>query len=182
MKGEKNLMIGRSNESLKWMFCLVTLFLFLLSADLSSGAEIDVIKMAISSRAAKWTAQENPISLLPREERRKRLGAFEDAVPEGGMVKQFSYAAAPLPSAYDWRNVSGNNFVTPVRNQGSCGSCWAFAVTAALEAKALITFNLPGTNLNLSEQIVLSCSSAGTCNGGSTTTASNFIRTTGTSA
>jgi len=68
-----------------------------------------------------------------------------------------------LPSAFDWRNVNGGNYVTPVRDQGNCGSCWAFATTGALESKALITFNWPGKSLNLSEQIVLSCSGAGNC-------------------
>jgi C1A family cysteine protease len=165
---------------MKWMFCLVTLLLLFLSANLSFAAEIDEIRREINSRAAKWIAQDNPVSLLSKEERRKRLGAFEDAVPEEGMVKQFSYAAAPLPSAYDWRNVSGNNYITPIRDQGSCGSCWAFATTAGIESKALITFNRPGTNLNLSEQIILSCSGAGSCDGGSVGAASNFLKNTGT--
>jgi C1A family cysteine protease len=96
------------------------------------------------------------------------------------MGSELFYAPASLPSLFDWRNASGNNFVTPIRDQGSCGSCWAFAVTAALESKALITFNRPGTNLNLSEQIVVSCSGAGNCSGGSPRTASNFLKTTGT--
>ncbi len=45
-----------------------------------------------------------------------------------------------LPGAIDWRNItllngtSGVNFVTPVKSQGVCGACWAFAATAALES------------------------------------------------
>ena len=175
------MMIGISNKYWKRIFFLVSLcLLLLLNAGLSFSAEIDEIRRAINSRGAKWIAQENPISLLPKEERRKRLGAFEEAVPPEGIVNESFYAPLAVPSAFDWRNISGNNFVTPIRNQGSCGSCWAFAATAALESKALITFNWPGTNLNLSEQIVLSCSGAGSCDGGSPTTASNFIKNTGT--
>ena len=34
--------------------------------------------------------------------------------------------AKDLPNSFDWRNVSGVNYVSPIRNQGSCGSCYAF--------------------------------------------------------
>jgi C1A family cysteine protease len=173
-------MIEKPNKIWKWMICLTSFCLLLVNTNLSFSAEIDEIRKAIISHGAKWIAQENPISLLSKEERRKRLGASEEAALPEGMVSEFIYAPVSVPSTYDWRNVSGNNFVTPVRDQGDCGSCWAFAVTAGLESKALITFNWPGTDQDLSEQIVLSCSGAGSCDGGSPGAASNFLKNTGT--
>ncbi len=56
-----------------------------------------------------------------------------------------------LPSRFDWRDYGK---VTPVRDQGSCGACWAFASVAALESRGLIR---EGTSWDLSEQSVLCC-------------------------
>ena len=71
------------------------------------------------------------------------------------------------------------NYVTPVRDQGNCGSCWAFATTGALESYTLIQNNLYDPDINLSEQVLVSCGGAGSCNGGYVGSASNFIRDTG---
>lgn len=73
----------------------------------------------------------------------------------------------------DWR---ARNIVTPVKNQGGCGSCWAFATSAFFESELVRTrptqFN---KTVNLSEQFLLNCdtSSAG-CNGGSCVSAANL--------
>jgi len=42
-----------------------------------------------------------------------------------------------LPSSWDWRNMGGASYIGSVRNQGSCGSCYAFGAAAAAEG----TFN-----------------------------------------
>jgi len=64
-----------------------------------------------------------------------------------------------LAPSFEWTNVDGNgkSYVTPVRNQLACGSCWAFAATAALESYILMVQDMPNTNLDLSEQILVSC-------------------------
>ncbi len=56
-----------------------------------------------------------------------------------------------LPDKFDWRD---RGVVAPAKNQGSCGSCWAFASTGAFESKIAIK----GGSLNdLSEQQQVSC-------------------------
>ena len=69
-------------------------------------------------------------------------------------------------------------WISSVKNQGGCGSCWAFAATGATEAQVNLYFNQL-LNLDLSEQDVLSCSGAGTCAGGYPGTALDYIRATG---
>ena len=56
------------------------------------------------------------------------------------------------PTRYDWRTYG---VVTPIKNQGSCGSCWAFSSTAEYESKIAIATN--GTLHDLSEQYLLKC-------------------------
>jgi PKD repeat protein len=83
-----------------------------------------------------------------------------------------------MVSHWDWRDRHGQNWITSVKNQASCGSCWAFAATGATEALTNLFFN-QHLNLNLSEQDVLSCSGAGSCSGGYPSIALNYITSTG---
>lgn len=83
------------------------------------------------------------------------------------------------PASFDWRNYSGADWVTPVRNQASCGSCWAFATVAATEAMYNIRSGSPALDYDLSEQSQVSCSGAGSCNGGYVDGSFNYIKNSG---
>jgi cathepsin L len=61
---------------------------------------------------------------------------------------------------FDWRD-SGK--VTPVRDQGGCGSCWAFSTLGAWEGSNLIRNN---TATDASEQYLVNAKTSGTCSGG----------------
>lgn len=142
------------------------------------------INAAIQSKGARWLAGETSVSRLLPEERMNLLGLIE---PEGldeawatALDDPQGMKAAALPSKLDWRSYNGGSYVTPVRDQGLCGSCWAFAATAAMESKLLMAYNTPGDDLNLAEQIMVSCSSAGNCGGGYIDWASSFLRDIGT--
>ncbi len=78
-----------------------------------------------------------------------------------------------LPVAYDWRDYDG---VPPIRNQASCGSCWAFAAIGAFESALMIQQDVA---IDLSEQWLVSCTDAGSCGGGWHTTANRALTCNG---
>lgn len=85
--------------------------------------------------------------------------------PLSSPCSSFESSSTSLPSSYDWRD---HNAVTPVKDQGQCGSCWSFSATGAMEgAWAIATGNL----ISLSEQQLVDCTSGRPygnhgCNGG----------------
>ena len=121
-------------------------------------AEIAAIQAEIDLQGAGWIAGETGMMRLSPEERSlRRMHNMGEApiVPGDG-----PYEMMGIPrdrSHLDWRDNSGN-FVTGVRDQGSCGSCWDFAATAAMES-AILTALGDGniTEWDLSEQYILSC-------------------------
>lgn len=71
-----------------------------------------------------------------------------------------------LIDRWDWRNVDDGDWTTPIRNQiqDVCGSCWAFGALGGLESNYKIWMNNPNSDIDLSEQYILSCSPGG-CSG-----------------
>lgn len=57
-----------------------------------------------------------------------------------------------MPDSFDWREQG--DYVTPAKNQGHCGSCWAFAATAVVESHAAINNGLLTV---LGTQTMVSC-------------------------
>ncbi|KAJ1522708.1 hypothetical protein ONE63_001868 [Megalurothrips usitatus] len=90
-----------------------------------------------------------------------------------GLGRALGFGAS-LPRRFDWRD---RGALTEPRNQGSCGCCWAFAATAAMEAKNFIrTKRL----VALSEQNLLDCDTINDkCEGGTPWDAFDWIQSNG---
>lgn len=76
---------------------------------------------------------------------------------------------ADIPDSYDWRD---KNVVNPVKDQGSCGSCWAFSAIATSESAYAIA---TGKLFQFSEQNLLDCAPFLGCDGGWPDAACYFI-------
>jgi len=111
-----------------------------------------------NARNESWTQGENEFSDLTWEEfKAEYTGA---AIEDTSSLPVFESDAPASPNVVDWRTKGG---VTGIKNQGSCGSCWAFAATGAIET---YNFVKAGKLTALSDQQTLDCSNAGSCSGG----------------
>ncbi len=159
---------------------------------LAASPEVESINAQIRNTGAKWQADDTSITQLPQERRLKRVGLLMRGIASPPKSSSQSGAAQSTgqsaPSTLDYRDYSDGSgyvsYVTAIRDQGDCGSCWAFATTAALESQELkstggATGGTTPLNPELSEQVLVSCSGAGNCNGGYIDEASSFLESTG---
>ena len=143
--------------------CVLLIF-SLANAGTQVSNEVLQIQKQIEENNLHWTADQTSMMNLPIEERHARLGIN---VPDDVKRRFEMLNNQPPPtltnteSYFDWRLLGG---MTPVKDQGQCGSCWDFAATGAFEAAYLIA---TGDTMDFSEQQVLSCNAgSSSCAGG----------------
>ncbi len=161
------------SKSTKWLFVML-MAAFLLIPSVSQAAQtLEPIHPAINAQIKRLerevaveghtfsvgysSAMEKTIDELCGM--REPLGWMDHA--QALTASAPSLQATTFPASYDWRTLGG---ATPIKDQGNCGSCWAFGTVAPLEAQIKI---LNGLTVDLSEQYLISCNTNGWgCNGG----------------
>ncbi len=149
-----------------WILLISIIPIFLLAQspgeDFDEDKYIAEVQRLIEERGYTWTAGKTSVSGLSPEEKQKLLGAVQ---PPEHLLANYPVYQAPEDTIeweyFDWRDYDA---ITPVTNQGGCGSCWAFGAVAELESFMLI---YDQRFADLSEQQVLSCiTTGGSCSGG----------------
>ncbi|XP_029458150.1 dipeptidyl peptidase 1 isoform X2 [Rhinatrema bivittatum] len=125
---------------------------------------------AINSVQKSWTATRyKEYELYTLEEVHRRAGGRNSRVPRRPKPAPFTSEKVDLsgmPETWDWRNVKGVNYVSPIRNQGSCGSCYSFATMGMLEARIRIRTNNTQKPIFSAQQVVSCSEYSQGCDGG----------------
>lgn len=115
----------------------------------------------INAQGNSYTLEINEFAdLSPDEFRSSHFGLSHPARREflssakkpASYLGRHVYSGAPVPESVDWEHLGA---VTKVKDQGQCGSCYAFSATGALEGRIEIA---TGELLSLSEQQIVDCS------------------------
>jgi hypothetical protein len=135
--------------------------------------DLKALRASLKASGASWSVPENlgdhldtqalsqehqtgalpvPAGVLTARMPRMRRGEQEPVRAwQPGVMFSSRPVAAALPAAWSWRNVNGHDWVTPIRDQGGCGSCIAFASAAAVEVHWRLQKGQANLNVDLSE-------------------------------
>jgi len=134
-----------------------------------SGGEqftIESVRTHLAKNKATWRAGRTSVSDLDPSEQKRLLGAPLSDVRTDGLYGQSTRVLEDaLPEKLDWRSVNGLDYVAPVKNQGRCGSCVAFAAASTFETQLNIVTQSIARGWNFSPQHLFSCG-GGSCSSG----------------
>jgi len=123
-----------------------------------------------------WTMAHNEFSHMTHDEFKSTMLGF-GKVPVADYTKVNAHADATLEDQADSVDWTTKGAVTPVKNQGQCGSCWAFSTTGSLEGAYFLKNNKLTA---FSEQELVDCDTVDQgCNGGLMDNAFGWIQKNG---
>lgn len=128
--------------------------------------EIDSLSNEIKNKSLHWTPGITPLTGISDQQKLQRLGVSDghESLDVSNTVAIESINTT-IPLSYDLRYTSTGDYTTPVKDQGSCGTCWAFATNAVVESTKEILTKNPNLNPDYSEWYLVVADSR-TCNSG----------------
>lgn len=133
----------------------------------------------LKTKKTTWVAKDNHLSQLSVEELKRMMGykkpfsrGIDFSTPELSLMSNRA-------SLLDWRNKDGQNWVSPMLDQGNCGSCVAFATVGTLETQMNITRVLPWLNPKFSTQALFACGGGGCETGWYPGAAAQYVQSRG---
>jgi len=138
-----------------------------------------VAQLNAESQALNSTAvfELNMFADLSEVELSTRLG-LRDGYQPGSVDAEVVPTSPQAPTSFDWRK---QNKLTPIKDQGQCGSCWAFSCTESIESVYMITKGVNGPQMPpLAPQQIVDCDTGdGGCNGGDLPTCYAYVKRAG---
>jgi C1A family cysteine protease len=132
------------------------------------------VRRAIEERNLPWTAGTTSVSELPEQEQRAHLGlrpregaleAGRHAIEAANTLQALAAPRFGAPPAVDWRS-NGGNWVTPIRDQQSCGACVSFATLATVESRIRQSCRNATLDIDLAEAYLFYCGCGNCCDTG----------------
>ena len=134
-----------------------------------SQDELRELRQAIEDEGYTWEASPTPLSEMAPREQERRLGLRLEPVEMeriATQMRELAPRAVEFPEAWDWRNVEGANWTTPITDQGGCGSCVSFGTVAVLEAMSKLHDQDAALQPDLSEAHLFFCGCGNCCDRG----------------
>jgi C1A family cysteine protease len=156
------------------------LVLFLASITASASNQllsVESVQARLNQKKADWVARDSWVNRLSKGEVQRMLG-YPKKVRFG---KELTVQAVqPFGTdAMDWRNKDGVNWVTPVLNQGNCGSCVAYSTIGTLETQMNISRASPFLNMRYSTDMLFACGGGSCESGWFPSSAASFLQSSG---
>ena len=134
---------------------------------------LDEARAYIKAQGFKWQAGVTNYTYMPKELLQQTLKPLP---VEWQKPSNILHSAREIrdgadtgetPTQFNWHNKEGQDWMSPVRDQGGCGSCAAFSALGVMEALYNLAANNPNLDLDFAEQYLVSdCCSLMDCAGG----------------
>jgi len=134
-------------------------------------SNLDLIELHNSQNGVTSTMGVNAFADLTSAEFASKMNGWKPSPKDARTVAPVQFTADP-PATLDWRTKGA---VTPVKDQGQCGSCWSFSATGSMEGAWFLS---NGNLTSLSEQQLMDCSGPEgdeSCEGGLMDDAFQFV-------